>query len=114
MRRSSRNLIESPDILTAYTRRPGRRPDASQPIIPRLFVASAFRSEGQRFLRRICMSRSTRRRVGFAAVVVSLAAVLLALVFAPGVLQAQRGATPADGYLTGVVQGPSGPEAGVW
>jgi hypothetical protein len=45
---------------------------------------------------------------------VSLAALLLALVFAPGVLQAQRGAAPADGYLTGVVQGPSGPEAGVW
>src|SRR6188474_379697 len=60
------------------------------------------------------MSRSTRRRVGFAAVVVSLGALLLALVFTPGVLQAQRGATPADGYLTGVVQGPSGPEAGVW
>jgi hypothetical protein len=60
------------------------------------------------------MSRSTRRRVGFAAMVVSLAALLLALVFAPGVLQAQRGAAPADGYLTGVVQGPSGPEAGVW
>src|SRR6187399_921983 len=57
------------------------------------------------------MSRSTRRRFGFAA----LGAGLIALVLAPGgVLKAQRGAPAADGYLGGVVQGPSGPEAGVW
>lgn len=62
------------------------------------------------------MSRSTRRRVGFAAFGASVAALILALAVAPGrVLQAQRGQAPAgDGYITGVVQGPSGPEAGVW
>ena len=61
------------------------------------------------------MSRSTRRRVGFAALGAGLVALLLALVVAPGrVLQAQRGAVAADGFLTGVVQGPAGPEAGVW
>ena len=62
------------------------------------------------------MSRSTRRRLGFAAFGAGLSALLLALLLAPsGVLQAQRGGTPAaDGYLGGVVQGPKGPEAGVW
>src|SRR5687767_1802798 len=62
------------------------------------------------------MSRSTRRRVGFAALGAALVALLLALVIAPRtVLQAQRGgAVPTDGYLTGVVQGEKGPEAGVW
>ncbi len=61
------------------------------------------------------MSKSTRRRVGFAALVAGLVALLLALVVAPGrVLQAQRGTVAADGYLTGDVQGPAGPEAGVW
>ena len=61
------------------------------------------------------MSRSTRRRVGFAALGAGLTVLLLALALAPGnVLEAQRGAVPADGFLTGVVQGPKGPEAGVW
>ena len=61
------------------------------------------------------MSRSTRRRVGFAALGAGLIAGLVALlVVSGGVLQAQRGAVPAEGYLTGVVQGPKGPEAGVW
>src|SRR5687767_10138743 len=61
------------------------------------------------------MSRSTRRRVGFAALGAGLAVLLLALAIAPGnILEAQRGAVSADGYLTGVVQGPKGPEAGVW
>jgi hypothetical protein len=61
------------------------------------------------------MSRSTRRRVGFAALGAGLIAGLVALLVASGgVLQAQRGAVPAEGYLTGVVQGPKGPEAGVW
>src|SRR5215204_1453195 len=61
------------------------------------------------------MSRATRRRFGFAALGAGLTALLTALLFAPGgVLTAQRGAPAADGYLSGVVQGPSGPEAGVW
>ena len=62
------------------------------------------------------MSRSTRRRLGLAAFGAVLSALLLALLLMPGgVLQAQRGGAPAaDGYLGGVVQGPNGPEAGVW
>ena len=60
------------------------------------------------------MSRSTRRRLGFAAFGAGLIALLLALLLAPsGVLQAQRGggAPAADGYLGGVVQGPKGLQA---
>jgi len=61
------------------------------------------------------MSRSTRTRLGFATVCAGLAGLLVALATLPGgVLEAQRGPTPATGYITGVVQGASGPEAGVW
>src|SRR5688500_7470072 len=61
------------------------------------------------------MSRSTRSRLGFASLCAGIAGLLVALATLPGnVLEAQRGATPATGYITGVVQGASGPEVGVW
>ena len=61
------------------------------------------------------MSRSTRTRLGFASLCAGLAGLVVALAMMPsGVVEAQRGATPATGYITGVVQGAQGPEAGVW
>jgi hypothetical protein len=57
---------------------------------------------------------STRSRVGTAAVLAGAVGLVLALATSQGNAQGQRAATPADGYITGVVQGPSGPEAGVW
>ena len=59
--------------------------------------------------------RNTRSRVGIAALSVALVALIVAFATSMGsVLEAQRAALPADGYITGVVQGASGPEAGVW
>jgi len=60
------------------------------------------------------MSRSTRTRAGVALMGVALTALVIALATSPGVIvQAQQAASPS-GYLTGVVQGEKGPEAGVW
>ena len=59
--------------------------------------------------------RNTRSRVGIAALSAGMVALIVAFATSMGgVLQAQRAAVPADGYITGVVQGASGPEAGVW
>jgi hypothetical protein len=59
--------------------------------------------------------RNTRSRVGIAALSAGLVALVVAFATSMGsVLEAQRAAVPADGYITGVVQGASGPEAGVW
>ena len=57
------------------------------------------------------MNTSTRSRMGFAALCAGLLAFTVASVSA-----LQRGAAPvpAQGYITGTVQGPQGPEAGVW
>ena len=61
------------------------------------------------------MSRSTRSRLGFATLCAGLTGLVIALAMLPGgVLEAQRGPTPATGFITGIVQGASGPEAGVW
>jgi hypothetical protein len=61
------------------------------------------------------MSRSTRSRAGVALAGAALAALVIAVATSRGTAaQAQRAAVPADGYITGVVQGASGPEAGVW
>src|SRR5688500_10805449 len=61
------------------------------------------------------MSRSTRSRVGVALIGAALTAFVIALVTGANILaQAPRAATPTDGYITGVVQGDKGPEAGVW
>jgi hypothetical protein len=53
----------------------------------------------------------TRLRAGGVAAAAGVMALLTALA---GGLHAQRTGVPADGYITGVVQGASGPEAGVW
>ncbi len=59
--------------------------------------------------------RNTRSRVGIAALSAGMVALIVAFATSMGgVLQAQRAAVPADGYITGVVQGDKGPEAGVW
>jgi hypothetical protein len=58
---------------------------------------------------------STRSRVGLAAMCAAMVGLIVAFATSLGsVVQAQRAAVPADGYITGVVQGASGPEAGVW
>src|SRR5687767_11973506 len=59
--------------------------------------------------------RNTRSRVGVAALSAGLVALIVAFATSMGgALQAQRAALATDGYITGVVQGASGPEAGVW
>ena len=60
--------------------------------------------------------KSTRFRVGVGALGAAAAALIIAAAasISGSVVQAQRAAVPADGYITGVVQGASGPEAGVW
>jgi hypothetical protein len=56
-----------------------------------------------------------RARVGTAALCAGVIALTAALVASLGdTVQAQRGATPAAGVITGVVQSDKGPEAGVW
>jgi hypothetical protein len=58
--------------------------------------------------------KSTRSRAWVAALCASVAALVAVLATSAGsVVQAQRAAS-ADGYITGTVQGASGPEAGVW
>jgi hypothetical protein len=59
--------------------------------------------------------KNTRSRVGIAALSAGLVALIVAFATSMGsVLEAQRAAVPTDGYITGVVQGAAGPEAGVW
>ena len=56
-----------------------------------------------------------RARVGTAVLFAGVIALTAALVVSlGGPVQAQRGAAPAAGYITGTVQGEKGPEAGVW
>src|SRR5688572_2796808 len=58
--------------------------------------------------------KNTRSRVGIAALSAGLVALIATFATSMGsVLEAQRAAVPADGYITGVVQGASAPEAGV-
>jgi hypothetical protein len=58
------------------------------------------------------MSTRTRHRVGIALLSAGLIFAIAILTVSTGTLQAQQ-AGP-QGYITGAVQGPSGPEAGVW
>src|SRR5918995_1184733 len=58
------------------------------------------------------MSTRTRHRVGIALLGAGLIFAIAILTVSTGTLQAQQ-AMP-QGYITGVVQGASGPEAGVW